>query len=255
MKSLVTIPDALLDAEQARDPEGFRGEYEAMFVGGGAAFLDPDRIAEAVADRGELAPGQATGWVAGIDPAFSSDPFGLAIVGHVRDYPGAPDRLVLGLARAWKPTRAVSFEERRMMEDAVLAEVAAVCVRYHAHVITDQYAAPAVVNYLRRRGLSVELCPMAAASKSEAFGELRAQLNAGRLELYEHPDVLGELRRLRTRVRGRQRIRREPAWPPMGVHSPTTTNSEYVRAIVTEKTPSVRSKLVTMLPRSLSRPR
>jgi len=40
---------------------------------------------------------------------------------------------------------------------------------------------------------------MTAASKTSAFGELRARLNAGTLELYEHPDLLAELRRLRTR--------------------------------------------------------
>jgi phage terminase large subunit-like protein len=51
-------------------------------------------------------------WIAGLDPAFSSDPFGLALVG--RD-PLDRSRLVLGLARAWKPSRAKpeSFEERR----------------------------------------------------------------------------------------------------------------------------------------------
>src|SRR5207302_3454670 len=61
-----TIPTAFFEQEQARDPEGFKGEYLAEFVGSGAAFLDPDRIAEAVADRGELAPEQATGWIAGL---------------------------------------------------------------------------------------------------------------------------------------------------------------------------------------------
>lgn len=41
-----------------------------------------------------------------------------------------------------------------------------------------------------------------AASKTAAFGELRARLNTGGLELYEHPDLLTELRRLRTRYEG-----------------------------------------------------
>jgi hypothetical protein len=151
------------------------------------------------AARGEPAPGQAPQWVAGLDPAFSSDPFGLALVG--RD-PSARQRLVLGLACAWKPARRrkpASFEERRAIEDSTLAEVAAVCVRYGARVVTDQYAAPAIVEYLRRRGLVVRTVPMTASSKTAAFGELRGRLNAGGLELYEEPTLLAELRRLRTR--------------------------------------------------------
>ncbi len=65
--------------------------------------------------------------------------------------------------------------------------------------MTDQYAAPQIVTYLRRRGLQVRTVPMTAASKTAAFGELRARLNAGTLDLYQHPDLLAELGRLRTR--------------------------------------------------------
>jgi hypothetical protein len=193
-----TVSAAFLARERARDPEGFRGEYEAEFVGSGAAYLDPDRITDAVERQGELLPEQARGWVAGLDPAFSSDPFGLALVG--RDF-ADPQRLVLGCARAWKPARrrSGSFEERRAVEDAVLSEVAEVCRRYRATVVTDQYAAPAVVERLRRAGLSVRTEPMTASSKTAAFRELRARLYAAGLQLYEEPTLIAELRRLRSR--------------------------------------------------------
>ena len=72
----------VLEREQARDPESFAAEYLAQFVGSGAAYLDRDRITDAIAERGELAPDDGVNWVAGLDPAFSSDPFGLAIVGR-----------------------------------------------------------------------------------------------------------------------------------------------------------------------------
>jgi len=81
----------------------------------------------------------------------------------------------------------------------VLAEVAQTCTRYRARVVTDQYAAPAIVDTLRREGLSVETVPMTPQSKTAAFVELRARLTAGTLDLYEHADLLAELRRLRTR--------------------------------------------------------
>ena len=193
-----TIDPSFLESEEARDPDGFRSEYLALFVGGGANFLDPERIEEAVADRGELVPGMAHSWIAGLDPAFSSDPFGLALVG--RD-PRDRHRLLLGLVRAWKPgkRKGDSFEYRRDVEDLVLAEVAEVCLRYQARVVTDQYAAPAVLERLHRAGLVVRSEPMTVMSKTAAFGELRARLNAGGIELYEHSELLAELRRLRTR--------------------------------------------------------
>src|SRR5439155_14353405 len=73
-----TLDPALLEREHARDPDGYRSEYLAEFVGGGGAYLDPERIAAALADRAELIPEQGSSWIAGLDPAFSSDPFGLA---------------------------------------------------------------------------------------------------------------------------------------------------------------------------------
>ena len=151
----------------------------------------------AKATSGELTPEQGTLWVAGLDPAFTSDPFGLALVGRDLDN---PHKLVLGVTRAWVPRgRADSFEERRSVEDEVLAEVAGVCRSYGASVVTDQHVAPAVVDRLRRAGLNVRTVPMTAQSKTAAFSELRARLYTRSLELYDEPTLLAELRRLRTR--------------------------------------------------------
>jgi hypothetical protein len=80
-----------------------------------------------------------------------------------------------------------------------LREVAAVCRYYGARVVTDQFSAPAIVDRLRREGLSVETIPMTANSKTQAFAELRARLYTDGLELYEEPTLLAELRRLRTK--------------------------------------------------------
>jgi Terminase large subunit, T4likevirus-type, N-terminal len=107
-----TLSPEFFTAQEALDPESFRSEFLAEFVGSGGALLDPEVIREAIADRDVLLPDQASGWVAGLDPAFSSDPFGLALVGR-RD-----GRLVVGRVRAWTPKRrwfrkAESFEERR----------------------------------------------------------------------------------------------------------------------------------------------
>jgi hypothetical protein len=94
-----SIESSFFERAELLDPDGFKAEYLAEFVGSGGAFLDSETIREAIADRDELLPEHASGWVAGLDPAFASDPFGLALVGR-RD-----GRLVLGKVQAWTPRR------------------------------------------------------------------------------------------------------------------------------------------------------
>lgn len=191
-----TIDLAFLERQRQLDPESFKAEYEAEFLGSGGAFLDPEQLAEAVTGAGELPPEAARRWVAGLDPAFSSDPFGLAIVG--RD--PVSHRLVLGVARAWRPKRQRrSLAESRELEDARLDDVAQVCLRYGASVVTDQHRAGGVADYLRGKGLAVQVRAMTAQTSTATFLALRARLNVGGLELYDEPQLLAELRRLRTR--------------------------------------------------------
>jgi hypothetical protein len=193
-----TVEAAFLAAEEARDPEGFRSEYLAQFVGSGGAFFDAENVQAAVTLAGELRPDDATDWVAGLDPAFSGDPFGLVLVG--RD-PRDPRRLVVGGVRSWLPRvrKAASLEEGRDLEDAVLAEVASVVQLFAARAVTDQYKSAGVAERLRRYGIQVRVEAMTAPTKDSAFGFLRGRINEGGIELYEHPDLLRELRAIRTR--------------------------------------------------------
>lgn len=193
-----TIAPEFLAAEERRDPEGFKSEYLAQFVGSGGAFFDPEAIRAAVTLVGELEPDDAERWVAGLDPAFSSDPFGLALVGRDKR---EPRRLLTGLVRAWEPPRrkAMTLDEGRLIEDTVLAEVATVLRRFGAKAVTDQFKSAGVVERLRRQGLSVRSVAMTAPVKDSAFGFLRGRLNEGSIELPEHPDLLRELRAVRTR--------------------------------------------------------
>lgn len=177
-----TISDAFLAVEEARDPDGFRSEYLAEFMGSGDAFIDFERVD---ATRWPIAdPDDAHAWVAGLDPAFSRDPFGVALVGRAES--GA---LVVG------PVLGL----RAGGEFAVLDEVAAVCLRYDARAVTDQFAAAAVVDRLRAAGVGVTVNTMSAQSKTQVFQELRPQLYNGRLPLPDVSALDAELRRLRTR--------------------------------------------------------
>lgn len=190
-----TITADFLAREEARDPDAYRAEYLAQFEGSGAAYLDFERFR--VAPRGELSPADGVGWVAGLDPAFSSDPFGVALVG--RD-PLDRRRMVVGCVRAFAPARrAASFEERDAARDEKLDDVLAVVQRFGAQAVTDQYASRAVVERLRRSGVSTRVVPMTATSKTAAYAEMRARLYDGTLEVYDEPALLKEMSRLRTR--------------------------------------------------------
>lgn len=193
-----TITEGFLEAEQARDPESFRSEYLAEFVGSGGTYLDPENIRAAVTLPGELRPEDCEHWIAALDPSFSSDPFGLAVVGRDK---ADKHRLLVGLVRSWIPPKrkARSLEEGREVEDAVLSEVARVLRPYQAAAFTDQFRAAGVTERLRRYGINVRTVPMTAPTKDAAFGFLRGRLNAGEIELYEHPQLLRELRAVRTR--------------------------------------------------------
>jgi terminase large subunit-like protein len=182
--------------------EEFATEYLADFAAGGSAYFEEGAIDEAVSDRGEIPP-ETPGYrhfVAGLDPAFGGgDAFGVAIVCESMAEPG---RLELAFARAWKPQRTRrprTLEEARRVEDELLVEVADACRRYGARAVTDQHKAAGVVDRLHRLGVSCRTEAMTERSKTDVFRELRARLNAGELSLYPQPQLLVELRRVRSR--------------------------------------------------------
>lgn len=193
-----TISPRFLERELARDPDGFRGEYLADFVGSGGSYIDADRLAEAVGNAGELDRLDAIDWIVGLDLGFASDPTACVLVGR---FSGAPERLRVGLARTWAPQRGASFDERRAIEDRVLADVAEIADYFGARVVSDQMLAPVVRDFFERRGIAIETSSLSAETKSLSFSELRGRIYEGAIELLDHPDLLRELRGLRAQFR------------------------------------------------------
>jgi phage terminase large subunit-like protein len=193
-----TISADLLAQEEARDPEGFRGEYLAQFLGSGGAWFDLDRVE--IADRGELAPDAGTNWVAGVDLGFTSDQTGIAIVGRPID-PAEHERMILGFATALVPSKrkAKSKGEEHLIFDETLAKVAEIAKHYGARkVVIDQHQARSVSTYLERVGLTPAKRPMTPTSKDLMFSEVRSRLTDGSLSIYRHETLIAELRRIRT---------------------------------------------------------
>lgn len=181
---------AALELERRRDPDGYRSEYEAEFVAAGGAFLDASRIADAVARRQELRPGEIVSPEAAADLAFTGDSSALVIVGLDPN----EDRLRLAVARSWspRPGQPLSF-------GATLDEIADVCLAHDVRELhIDQFSSAAVIEHLRERGMRAVVEATTAQSKSAMFLNLKQRLYEGELELYEHADLLAELRRIET---------------------------------------------------------
>jgi hypothetical protein len=193
-----TLDAAYFESEEARDPESYRSEFLAEFTAGGGQFVDFDRIAPPERDV-DVAPADLLApVVVGCDAAFSGhDLFGVAVVG--RD-PANRRRLVLAHVDGLRPRKAGSFDERSVVQRELLDHVAEICNRYRASAVIDQYAAAQVAHGLRVHGVSVSKLPMSAQSKTAAYTEMRARLYTDELDIPADEELLGDLRRLRTRI-------------------------------------------------------
>lgn len=194
-----TLTAEFLESEEKRDPENYRGEYMAELVGSGGAFIDPELIDECVAVRDELPPDACDHWVAGIDPAFTRDPFALVICGRDRE---DRDRIRVGCVRTWLPPKRKpgTSQELHELENRVLSEVCDVMTRYRVSaVVHDQHQAAVIAEYIRRRGLWPEKYNLSSGSKLDVFTNLKARVVARTLELYEHSLLVMELKRVRAK--------------------------------------------------------
>jgi hypothetical protein len=189
-------PEVLAELEAA-DPSSYAQEFGAEFLQSDQAYLDMSRVL--VSDRPAWATDQVRGngllqpVVAGIDPSFAADDFGVVIAG--RD-PCEHARLVV--------LRAHAIGGRNRDWESTMFEVCDLLRSYGvSRVATDQFSAASVLDRLRREGFSPIVHTMTASSKTEAFSELRARAYAHELECYQGNDggrrLVAELRRLRTR--------------------------------------------------------
>jgi hypothetical protein len=172
------VSRGFLDRERKRDPELFAQEYGAEFVAGGGAFLSLQAIQGAIG-----IPQHTHGRrVLALDPAFYRDSFAIALVCK------AGDQFHVEHVETWEPP--VGFGE-------AMDGVAALAKRFGPEeVVTDQFAAAAIVDELRRRGVRCKSLPWTAQNKSEAFSLMKASLNTGRLWLVDDQRLLKELSNL-----------------------------------------------------------
>ena len=174
--------------------DSFLQEHGAEFTVGGGSLFD---LREVEFEDESASPGDGMKWVAGLDPAFSSDHFGVALVGVSRHEPGV---LVVGAVDGIVPGKRLhSFAQRRAREDATLAKVWELIAPYAPRVVTDQHQADAIRSFFGREGVPVQVVNLTGPVQTQAFVSTRTRLLDGSLRLWRHPQLIEELRRVRVR--------------------------------------------------------
>ena len=142
-------------------------------------------------------PSDAVRWQASLDPAISSDAFGVALIGTTAD-----GKFVVGPVEAILPERkrGWTFERKRAATDRVLARVGDLCKAYSATAVTDQHESQSVVARLGEHGVTAYVRAMTRDTKLAAFRELRDRLYDGSLVLPVHDDLLDEIRRVQLKI-------------------------------------------------------
>jgi hypothetical protein len=197
------LDSAFLSAELALDPEMFRGEYLAEFQASGGAYLDAQRIAECVG-RSDLGRLDILDPILGVDLGFTSDPAACVVLGKDPAHQGT---LLVAMTRRWEPAKSRTFEERRHVEDTLLADICEIAYAYGlpgtraCSVVLDQYLSEPVKAFFQKRAVPVKVLGLTATTKSLAFAELKDRIYARSIELPDDAELLGELRGLRTQFK------------------------------------------------------
>jgi hypothetical protein len=183
-----TIEQSEIDRLLAKDPARNRAEYLAEFRTDIEAYISLD-VVNACVERGvfERAP-QSRGieYVAFTDPSGGSvDSFTLA-VGH---YDHIKQTVVLDCLREV----AAPFSTEKAVED-----LCATLRDYNVHSIQgDRYAGLWPVEAFIRYNMAYE---QSAAPKSDLYRDLVPFLNSQRIQLLDHPKLVGQLTSLERRV-------------------------------------------------------
>ena len=202
-----------LEQERLLLGEGaFRREYLAEFSpGGGGAFLEEDAVAAVIGRYHELRPEQGTGWLIGLDVAFSSDPSAAVVVGrdpeNRKRLRGRPCRALASEAISQTATEGEDGarapgrgRDRSRRRRQTVARPSAT-----APVVTDQHARLLVESGLKERGVPrVIHRTWSPSSQTEAFRLLRARIYGDTISLPIHDQLQRELCRVRERARAGQ---------------------------------------------------
>jgi hypothetical protein len=166
-----------LAKKELEDVDAYRREYLAEFTDAGAFLGNLDVLACVRRGEGILPPTEGVHYRCAIDPAFERDNFALAIAHRERD------NSIIDGVWVWRD----GF-------DVTLDQVAAVIQSYRVRqVLTDQHSAAAILDGLKRRGLTAQVRDWTNASKYNGFTRLKAALSTRTIELPDDQELISEL--------------------------------------------------------------
>jgi hypothetical protein len=189
--------DDLVEERRLLGPELFSQEYECSRLSGAGAFLSPDAIEACVSEGGDVPYQSGLEFSVAIDPALSSDVFGVCVLGTERS---DPSQIVCCRVLGWQGEKSETFEQARLREDELLQRVVEVCSEYHcSRVCTDVYKSREISSRLAERGIAVVEVPFTGDGRRQAFARLRLVIDEQRIDLPCEPQLLAELRALRVK--------------------------------------------------------
>ena len=185
-----SVPEHVIERAYAEDPLSAASEYgrdgRVEFRRDVETFLDPEAVAAVtVQDRRELPPVHDTRYTAFVDPSGGSqDSFTLAIA-----HREGSDRAVLDALRERRPP---------FSPDSVVEEFADLLRTYRVTEVTgDRFGGEWVREQFAKHGIAYK---PSERTKSDLYRELVAPVNAGRVELLDHPMLRAQLLGLERRV-------------------------------------------------------
>ena len=144
----------------------------------------------------------------GIDVGLSSDFFGVALVGRSLADSGA---LLVGAVDGINPAGVrvrkasqESLEDVRDREDSMFARAWGLAEPYSpTRGVADSHKGGPVRSYFGRQGCRVELVPPTGTLQMQQFVALKARLEDGSLRAWAQPQLIQDLRRVRTTEGGK----------------------------------------------------
>jgi hypothetical protein len=181
MNPVVWTPEAV---EEARaDPDVYRTDVEAQFASPGETLFPVELVLQNLGTYEKVNGDCTHQYVAAMDPATRANGWTLVIA--TRD----PLKRHVVFAREWRGSYLAPLDPRK-----VLAEIAEITSEYGIHtVLTDQYAADALVSIGRDVGLTVIHKPMNHQGIVNGYMGLRRMLESHSVVLPNNRQLVNDL--------------------------------------------------------------
>lgn len=192
---------------KASDPDVYRTDVEALFASPGETLFPVELVTKNVGQYERAEPDPACQYVAAMDPATRAN--GWTLVVATRD---ATRRKVV-MTKEWRGSYDSPLNPK-----VVMAEIAEELNHYGIRaVLTDQYAADALISIGRDVGLQVEYKRMGHQDIVKAYMGLRNLLDSGSVLLPNNRQLINDL----------LMITKKPTANGVAIHLPSTQDGRH----------------------------